>query len=443
MVATLPHRRKLFFLALLLCCWTGTAAAQTQGNGTLYSRFGLGELVSYGSSRAEAMGGGGFALRSFNYTNFSNPASWSDQLLTRAAVGAYYRTLTIRDGSGEAGRLTGASLGSVQFSLPLLSRRLGVGVGLLPYSRTNYRVRSVGELTLGTDSTVTYQIDRAGQGGLQQVVGGFGYRIGDALSVGGAVHFIFGTIEHVRRTSFTGENRGLFLPTTRTDGTRLSGVTGTVGILLSLGGVLAEEDLFSLGAAFTLPTTLDGEYAQTLGATLNRDTLGTAQGRVEVPYKARLGLAYRPDERWTIVADGFYAPWSQFESTFGTAVTGDLPFFGDDLLADRLRASAGVEFIPAGGDLTEPYLRRVASRLGGYFERGYVRVPGLAGANINTLALTGGVSLPTQLFGTHLDINLKVGTRGTANERLVRDVFYGISLNVNFGERWFQRRKLR
>jgi hypothetical protein len=58
-------------------------------------------------------------------------------------------------------------------------------------------------------------------------------------------------------------------------------------------------------------------------------------------------------------------------------------------------------------------------------------------------AVTAGFSLPTSLSGTRIDLNLEAGTRGTTDGTLVRDNFYRVALHVNFGERWFQERRLR
>jgi len=59
------------------------------------------------------------------------------------------------------------------------------------------------------------------------------------------------------------------------------------------------------------------------------------------------------------------------------------------------------------------------------------------------MAVTGGLSLPSLFPGTHLDLNVEVGTRGTTDQDLVRDLFYGVSATLSIGERWFVRRKLR
>jgi hypothetical protein len=63
--------------------------------------------------------------------------------------------------------------------------------------------------------------------------------------------------------------------------------------------------------------------------------------------------------------------------------------------------------------------------------------------NVQVYAATGGLSLPTSIPGTRIDLNLKAGVREPRGGSFVRDVFYGVSVHVNFGERWFQQRKLR
>ncbi len=420
--------------------------AQSQGDGSPYSRFGLGELRTFTSAQAEAMGGGAYALRSLNYMNAANPALWSDQVFTRAALGAQYLSLNVTDGAGESSRLAQGMLTALRFSFPLYERKLGVGLAFRPYSRSSYRIRRPGTLNpdpSAPDSTVAYEVNFGGDGGLQQFNAGLGYRINEALSVGASVDVIFGIIENQRSTVFAAPG---YAPAVRTAGTRLAGVTSTLGGHLNVPGVLGEDDLLSVGATVTLPATLRGERTFSLGQSLDRDTLRSASGSVQLPLNAALGLAYQPDERWTLVADGLYEPWSQFESSFAGAFV--LP--GQDGLGDRTRLSSGVEFLPAGEDLNASYLARVAYRLGASYEQSYLRLSpepntsfDTADTAIDTWTVTGGLSLPTSMAGTRIDLNVLAGTRGSTDGLLVRDTFYGVSLTINVGERWFQQRKLR
>lgn len=437
-------RITLVALAALLLLAIPTQA-QNSGDGTVYSRFGVGELETFGSPQVEALGGRGIAHHSYNYVNFLNPASFSDQLLTRVAAGAQFQALREESGASTGNsQLYSGSLSAVQFSLPLYTQKLGLAFGFVPYARTNYLARRSDALIPSSADTLRYDVDYEGRGGLQQIVGGGGYRISDNFSVGASVHFVFGIIEDARRTQF--EDPGI-AETNLTTASRLFGVTGTLGAVFSQTELLGSEDRFDLGVAFTLPTSLSGTQVRTIEglSRTTRDTLALgADGQqeadvsVDVPLTARAGISYQPDARWLVLLDGEYEPWSGFD---WDATASDDRFLGEDNYSDRYRVSGGVEFLPAGNDLVASFLARTAYRLGAYHEQGYVSPD--EDITLSTTALTGGFSLPTLVSGTRIDLNMEVGTRGTTDEQLVRDVFYKVSLNLNIGERWFRKRRFR
>lgn len=430
------------FCALLLPV---ESAAQRSNDGSLYSRFGIGELQSFGSSQIQAMGNSGFALHSLNYANLTNPGTWADQVLTRASAGFTYQNIRITNAAGDESRLASGFLNGVQFSFPVVERRLGAALGFVPFSKVSYRVQETGTLIVEEPDpdSLDYTIDHEGSGGLQTITGGLGYRLNRHVSVGLGLNGIFGIIENGRRTSFIGADDGSqFVDANVSASTQLFGLSGTIGMLLTSTRFFGDRDYVTFGASFTTPSALSGDRVRTLGEDLDRDTLGTAiSGDVDLPWRLAAGLAYQPNPRWTLVAGGRYEPWSQFES--------ELPFPGytpgeassEERLSDRIHGGAGVEFMPAGSDQLAPYLARVAYRLGAFYDRSYISPD--EDRNVRTIALTGGVSLPTRSSGTRLDVNLQVGARGSTEGSLVRDVFYRLSANVNIGERWFQTPKLR
>lgn len=430
--------RRILLLSAMFCL-LGVVRVNAQSNpdGSLYSRFGIGELQSFSSSQIEAMGGIAPSMHSLNYLNFSNPGTWSDLVLTRAAAGFTYQNITISDAAENQSRLASGSMNAVHFSFPILERKLGAAIGFVPYSRVSYHVEQPGTLlTTGAGpDTVDYAVNFEGSGGLQQIVGGLGYRFNSNFSVGASVQGFFGIIENGRRTSFLEAG---FQQTEVSIETRLTGVSATIGSVYSARQLLNDEDFITVGAAFTLPTTLSGERVRTLGEGLDRDTLGIAdEGSVQLPLGVEGGVSYYPGARWIVTAGGKYEPWSRFESDFsfpGLDVAGEP-------LSDHVRGGAGVEFLPAGSDLLAPFLARVAYRFGFYYDQSYIS-PNPA-VRINTMALTSGLSIPTMMSGTRIDINLEVGQRGSTDEDLVKDVFYRLSANVNIGERWFQKTKLR
>lgn len=439
---------RFIFLALLLLAGTSAADAQSNRNyGTAYSRFGLGERLSFSSSQSQMMGGAAVALRSSTYNGLDNPALWSDMGLTQFSIAAQYEGVEIENAVGDQTQLSSGVLAGLQFGVPLLSNRLGLTLGFRPFSRVNYlavRDGFVQDPDFPEDS-LGYRLNFEGDGGLQQAQLGLGYRLSPNVSIGASVDVLFGTIDYRERTEFTTTN---IAETRVTQSTKLSGVSGTVGALVSKVGVLGEEDALSFGVAFTLPTSLSGKRVRTLGFSLDQDTLGTQRsGDVTVPFQVTAGLSYVPDARWTIAADVRYEPWTQFESDF--AFGGFDPVSGINQLQDRIRVGGGIQFLPAGANRLRPYFARTAYRLGGYYDRAYfdaagVTAAGLAGTPeaISTIALTGGVSLPALLPTARFDLGFEVGTRGTMERGLVRDLFIKASATINFGERWFRQRRL-
>lgn len=427
--------KTLFRLAVVALIFVAArpVAAQSTGDGSIYSAFGLGELVRYGSSQVQAMGGGGTAIHSLNYSNFSNPAALSDQVLARIAGGVQFETVSFTDGDASS-RLNQGALDAVQLSFPLIERRLGLGFSLSPYSRVNYRVRETGQIT--APDTVFYGVDSEGRGGLHALEASVGFGIIPEISIGASVGYLFGILEEGRRTFFIG---GDHRPTELMNGTRLGGLKATLGTQIVVPGPFTARDILYAGATFSIPTTLSGDRVRTVGSSLDRDTLGTAvDASVDLPWAIDAGVAYRLDSRWLFVVDGSYAPWSQFSSTvpFGGYDAGSLNTF-----QDRMRVSAGMEVLPAGNDALASFFGRTAYRLGAYMEQSYVNpAPDF---DLITYALTGGVSLPAIFSGTRIDLNVEVGTRGTTDQGLVRDLFYRFSASVNIGERWFEQRKLR
>ena len=414
------------------------ALAQSSNNyGSAYSRFGVGERLGLTSSMTDAMGGAGAALRSTLYNNLANPALWADQSFVGFSAAAQVRGIETTDASNSTSRASGGGVRGIQLGIPLSSQRVGMTLAFRPYSRVDYRAIEEGEL-LPDEGTelVSYRHNFEGGGGLQQFTAGLGARLSPGLSVGASADVFFGTIEYVQRTEFPGNDEYRETRTTRS--TRLSGVTGTIGAIFSKDNVFGEGDGIHFGASVTLPANLSGDFVQTLGVSLDRDTVATSlDGSVTLPLSARFGFAYTGRERWSFAADVEYEPWGSFESDF--AFGGYDPVSGINSLKDRLRAGGGFQVIPGGRRRTAGYFARTAYRLGAYAERAFFAP---FDTNLNTIAITAGVSLPTVVPAARFDLGLEAGTRGSTDGMLVRDLFIRGTATINFGERWFVRRRL-
>lgn len=419
-------------LVLLLVLATSGARAQSQSDyGSIYSLYGLGERSEFASSQSAMLGHSGSSLRSSVYTNLSNPALWADQVLTTFSVAGRVTTVRGVDGqTPEASVGTAGDVAGVLLGLPIYPGRLGVVVSYRPYSRRNYRTSTTGRLD-SEDGSVPYTLNLEGSGGLQQLSGGLGLRLGQALQIGAQADVILGTEETLQRTTF--DSTTAYTATRLSESTRVSGFSATLGATGSARALLRDDDALTLGAAITLPTDLSLQRTTTLGGSLDRDTLTTTRGGdATLPLALRGGLTYRSGPRWLVTADALYEPWGGFEST--VPVGGFDTTSGVDALRDRLRVGGGVE-VSAGGRRA---VARPALRLGGYAERGLYAPDG---RDVATYAVTGGLSIPNRLTGARIDLGFEVGTRGSTEGVLVRDTFVKGTLALNFGERWFVQRR--
>ena len=412
----------------------GGARAQGQNNyGSIYSLYGFGERVEFGTSQSAMLGHAGVALRSGTYRTLTNPALWSDAAVTTFSAAASVAAvrgedaLTAEPSVGTAGDLAGLHLG-----VPLLPGRLGLVLGYRPYSRVNYR-SAVRDLVLVEGDTARYTVNLEGAGGLQQLGGGLGLRLGSAVQIGASADLVFGTQETVQRTDFDGAS---FLEPRQSEATRVWGLSATVGAAVTARALASDDDALTVGASVRLPTALDARRSVVIGESLDRDTLvAERSGDATLPLVARAGLAYQAGPRWLATAEGLYEPWGAFDSTLPV---GGYDPGGADALRDRLRVGGGLEVTPAGREFRAGVLRRSSYRLGGYAERG-LYAPG--GEGVTTLALTGGVSVPNRFTGARLDLGVELGTRGSTEGVLVRDTFVKGTVSLNFGERWFVRRR--
>ena len=407
------------------------AVGQSRDDGSLYSQYGLGELRSFPSSRAQAMGGGGLALWSFDYANYANPAALSRQLMVRASVGMRFDNISTVDSRNRDKRLLAGSFSAIQFGLPLKAGRIGLGFAFEPYSRMNYKVTTTGTLAFNPMwSDTPYTVVTQGAGGLQRLRLGMGVRPLSVVSLGISMDYLFGITEESRRTMFDSVS---LIPTNVATSTRMRGLAMTGGTILAI--PVGEDRELSVAGTMTLPAALEADRTRTVGESLDLDTLGaTISGDVTLPVSAAAGVAFAAKSRWTFAADIRHEPWTRFES--GLALTGYRPA----AMRDRTRLSAGAEWLPAGSSRIESYLQRTAYRLGFYMDQAYISP--MEGQNVTTQAITAGISLPTRLGGTRLDLNVQVGRRGSTTGILVQDRFVTVSATLNAGERWFLKRRL-
>ena len=134
------------------------------------------------------MGGIGYGLRNSKHINVMNPASYSavDSLSFMFDLGMSLKSSNYQE-NGVKAKAKNSSFDYIAMQFRL-HPRLGMVVGFTPYSTVGYSFTTTTPLA-GSEYTKTSIF--TGEGGLQQVFGGLGFKIRDNLSIGANFRYLY------------------------------------------------------------------------------------------------------------------------------------------------------------------------------------------------------------------------------------------------------------
>jgi len=410
----------------LLCCaafalaLATRASAQPTSGGSTYSIFNIGDLQIATTAAAAGRGGTETGTLSPALLNSVNPAAWSDLRLTTIHGGIGFDQYQVSDASGSvlqnATRLKEFAIGIPYWN------KFGATFGLMlrPYSVVNYRSRLERDVQ-GVDTIHRASISYSGQGGISRLTFGTSFQPVPELSIGVTPHLFFGTIRSDNSVTFDGGE--LTSASYRTE-------TAHSGFGVSAGVAWTPIPDLRIGAAWENGTTLDRDRVTT---TLYRqasnaryiDTIGSASNQIDIPTRLSFGASFTTG-RFLLSGDFTTQDWSTS---------------GLDAARSMSRIGLGVERLPAR--LAASGFERWVFRFGAFMENSYYTLPG---GDINAIGGTLGARIPIA-DGTGLntpsalDIGLEIGTRGTTENGLTRELFSRLSVEFSLSELWFTSRK--
>lgn len=412
---------KLFkFSAILLAIMLSGAAALAQ-NGTLtpYSRFGYGILSDNASASQQAMGGIGYGMNSGRQINVMNPASYArvDSLTFLFDMGLNFTSLwsseTI-DGKRTSENQLGGGLSYVTMQFPV-SKRIGMSVGLLPFSSVGY--------AFGNKIEHGYA-SRQGSGSINQLYLGIGAKIFPGFNIGLNAAYLFGTTVNDTYAITSSGSTGLYERELRVRDFRFNiGAQYTASI---------GRDALTLGLVYTPGKKLLGK-TRTLfydtSADASREPEETDVFKLKDRYKLAdtygAGVNYIWDDRLMVEADFTYQPWASCMYNGET-----------NQLADRYKFALGAQFQPAARG---SYLRRTQYRAGAFFDRDYLMV---RGNNVREYGASVGVGLPVPGFKTVVSLSFGWLHRQAYPTALIKEDYLNITVGINFNEMWFRKSKI-
>ncbi len=386
-----------------------TAAAAA--GGPPYSRFGIGDIMYFGSNRAYAMNVMGVALTENGYVNIYNPAALSRISLTRFAGGFEYRSSSLKDGGGSERFATGG-FQSMAIAIPAsTSQGIVLFAGARPTSAVDYDI-TIPDVIAG--NPVTQSI--SGTGGLSTLSLGTSYRPAEDLAVGLTFSYHYGTIRQRLVVDF---DDGSFSDNELRKAMYFSGSSFTLGMNYDgLSSILGNP--VTLGITLTTPASLSVKEERLLFTENSADTTLIRRGPATLPLAWSAGIAYTTG-RAVMTADLAVQNW------------GSANFFDPSPVGIRnsIRTGVGIEY--AGRKDPISYWDRVAYRAGFAYTASHLSINGQP---VNGWSLSGGLALPIGP-DARMNLSLQVGSRGTMDNGLSKDNFIRFSVSFDASEEWF------
>ncbi|MDR2126889.1 MAG: hypothetical protein LBP63_08680 [Prevotellaceae bacterium] len=428
------YRKILVVLIAATTISTNTILAQRDGDAfrtySPYTLYGIGDMYRHGNIAGKAMGGINYGVRDQLGINSYNPAALSiqDSLVVMLDFAGGSKNTYSKSSLSTTSANT-FYFDYVDFSLRI-APDLTVAVGLSPVSDVGYDIERKEsdpvEINKYGDIKYTY----SGEGGINQVHWGAGYRLLPKLSIGINMHYYFGSINRYYSTEFlTTAGFGNIYSESRT---RISKIGFTFGAQFHTR--LDAKTFLTVGAIYQPKTMLSmkKEITKIVAGDMSTDTsrhVSTNVRDVFMPQTFGLGFTLRKTDKLVIGADYTYQDWSGFNldgSSHSFAFTA----------GKSHTCNFGFEYTPRANNLKNNF-KRWNYRAGLRYSKTFMNCNG---HNITEQSIMLGVGIPlTRRLGSKINAAVEAGQRGTTKSGLIKETFVTFSVGINIFDIWFQK----
>lgn len=421
--------RLLIVLTILLATILPEFVAGQVSINSPYTRYGPGNLHENGlDPRTTAMGGIHYGLQRNDLINTANPASYiafdSVSFIFDAGLFGIATNLRTDELSDQGSYL---SLSHLLFGFPV-THWWKSSFGIMPFSYVGYDIYNYDELEGGTKIVYNYK----GSGGFNQLYWGNAFRIGNKLSAGFNLKYMFGNISRVRGVGFPDS---LEIKNTRVNSNiRPNDIYGEIGIQYK--EKLPKNHYIVAGATFapqveihSKATYMASTYFGLINtASLYYDTIISildSAGSWTLPTRIGTGVTAGKEGQWLAGVDFLWQNWKNYK------------YFGEtDSLLNRWTIAAGGEYIP--DPRSKSYLQRMSYRLGFHYGKTPIN---LKGHHIDEIGISFGLGLPIKKSKSTINLSGSFGRKGTIQDGLIQENFFRFTVGVNVFENWFFKSK--
>jgi hypothetical protein len=400
-----------------------------QFSSSTYSSLGVGEFNNSGLTQNQAMGGLGISFGNSFSVNQVNPAISVKNTAFSFQAAFNYNRLTAATSAGSED-LDGGGLSYVSMSFPLVPRKWTMGMGLNQLTGVNYN------LTVNTpvnNSDLVSQNTIEGRGGMSEVYLQSGFQIKNNLSFGIQGAYTFGSTIRTNQLDLLNENLApVGISSEYYERLTFSDVTVKGGLYYAQ--PLGNQNYLNLGAIYHVFGSINGKefakMAESGQASIPNspgDVLAdNIHGNIFIPNKIGYGVTYEKINKFAIGLEFQYQDFTEYRGFNAT----------EGNLGESFKLGLGGQYTPDAFSM-ESMFNRSTFRAGLEYERlPYI----LNETQINDIGINFGTSIPIHTLSL-LNLAMKVGTRGTVDNGLIREnyikVSFGISINDNS---WFYKK---
>ena len=417
--------KKLTFILSILIF---SSSFSQKNYSSIYSRYGIGELAPKGYSNNYAMGFTGIAFRDKDYLNEKNVASYTA-----------FDTMTVIFNFGVKGKYSNvvtsnvnenhyyANISNISIGFPV-TKWYYAGVGMRPYSSTNYSITNITDLKDDNGDIITQTTQNyTGEGSINQFYLSQAFKLTKHISVGAHLSYLFGNIVNTTTLLFPADYgaKNMF----EENKTYINDFN--FDFAAQYYTKLSDDYRLTLGLTYEMQKNIASQTATTVqsytGSGSSPDTIqsgNTGRNNLTLPMAIGGGFGIQYKKKYNFMVDYTFTNWKSAK------------FFEEVEVNNSSKINVGLEIIPYHNSLN--YINRVKYRLGGYYKKSYVIVND---NQIQDFGITFGFGMPIRKTGTSFNFAFVLGKMGTPNNTLVTENYVGFNLSLSFMDKWFYQRK--
>jgi long-subunit fatty acid transport protein len=405
--------KKIILSACLLISFVSFAQ---QGTASPYSFYGIGDARFKGTLENRSMGGVSVEQDSI-HLNIENPSSYASLRQTTFTVGGTFGTSKLKT-SEESAKAQRTTFDYLAVGIPM--GKFGAAFGLVPMSSVGYKILNDNSATEGA---VSSQFE--GNGGVNKVFAGVGYKLRPNWNIGADLQYNFGKITTTSLEGITGVQN----TTTETNSSELSGVNFNLGTMYQT-KIAKKLSLFT-SLNYTFASTLKSNSTRVISVSSDPDPVifDPNETNLKLPNKLTFGAGIGEARKWLVGTTMAFQGEGRFANYYNS---------NENVHYEKyVKYAVGGYYVPNYSSFSN-YFNRVTYRAGLKYEKiGLV----IDNESINDVGMTLGAGFPIPGSYSNVNFGIEFGKRGTVNSGLVKENYMNFSLSFSFNDRWFVKTK--